>query len=281
MKKLIDMHVHSTYSDGTNTPKELVKLAKAANLCAFALTDHDCIDGLPEIIKFAEEYDIKIIPGVELSTGYLNLEQDVHILGYGIDYNANAFKQHLKDFQNERIERNKKMIKRLSDDGIDISLEKMHNLYPDAVITRAHFARYLMEQGYVNSVKDGIFKFLSKSSKYYVKRTLISPADAVKIIKAAGGCAVLAHPLLYGLKNDELNVLIKELLNYGLDGIEAIYSTNSTEDEIYVKSLAKKYNLKISGGSDYHGTNKPDISIGTGKGNLQIPYELLIDLNLC
>ena len=274
------MHVHSTFSDGTNTPKQLAKIAKDAGLYAFSLTDHDTTEGLPFILEAAKQYNIKIIPGVELSTGYLNLEQDVHILGYNIDYESEVFENHLKAFQQERIDRNKKMIRNLADDGIDISYEKMLELYPDAVITRAHFARYLMEMGYVKSVREGISEFLSKESKYYVKRTLITPADAVRIIKEAGGKAVLAHPLLYGLDDTELNILIKMLVNAGLDGIEAMYSLNSEADEKYVMSLARKYNLKISGGSDYHGSNKPDISIGKGKGNLKIPYELLIDLDL-
>jgi len=274
------MHVHSTFSDGTKTPKQLVKIANDAGLCALSLTDHDTTEGLPYIFEAAKEYEIKIIPGVELSTGYMNLEQDVHILGYNIDYKSEVFENHLKAFQQERIDRNKKMIQNLADDGIDISYEKMLELYPDAVITRAHFARYLMEKGYVKSVREGINNFLSKESKYYVKRTLISPVSAVKIIKAAGGKAVLAHPLLYGLDDKQLNILITNLKENGLDGIEAIYSLNSKSDEKYIRGLAEKYNLKISGGSDYHGSNKPDISIGKGLGNLNIPYDLLIDLDL-
>lgn len=280
MKKIIDMHVHSTYSDGTNTPLQLAKIAKNAGLCAFALTDHDSTDGLAEISSLSRQFDIKIIPGVELSTGYLNLEQDVHILGYNIDYNSPTFKNHLKNFQQERVWRNKKMAQNLADDGIDISYEKLLEIYPDSVITRAHFARYLMNKGYVSSVREGISNFLSKDSKYYVKRTLISPTDAVNIIKEAGGKSVLAHPLLYGLDDAQLNDLIQKLCEMGLDGIEAIYSLHSSEDEKYVMELAKKYNLKISGGSDYHGTNKPDISIGSGKGNLKIPYELLEQLEI-
>lgn len=274
------MHVHSTYSDGTNTPKELVEIALKNNLCAIALTDHDTIDGLAEIIQCSKNTNLKIIPGIELSTGFKNLEQDVHILGYNINYNETAFVEHIENFQKERDNRNKTMIERMKKDGIDISYEKITLAYPDAVITRAHFARFLMEKGYVSSVREGITKFLSKTSKYYVSRTLITPAQAVEIIKKAGGKAVLAHPLLYGLSDTELNDLIKDLKNYGLDGIEAIYSLHSPDEESYVKKLASKHNLLLSGGSDYHGSNKPDILLGKGKGNLQIPYSLLKKLGL-
>lgn len=278
MEKLIDLHTHSTFSDGTKTPTELVKLAKEAGLFAFALTDHDSINGLEEAKKAAKEYNIKLIPGVELSTGYMQLEQDVHILGYNIDYKSNKFQKHLEDFQNERINRNKEMIKRLCEDGYDISYEQLIASCPDAVITRAHFARFLMDKGYVSSVKEGIFNFLSKDSKYYVTRKLITPQKAVEIIKEAGGRAVLAHPLLYGLNDSQLRQLITLLKYAGLDGIEAIYSLNSEEDDKYVKKLACEYDLKITGGSDYHGSNKPDISIGKGLGNLKIPYSLITEL---
>lgn len=280
MNKLIDMHVHSTYSDGTKTPRELVKIAKDTGLAAFALTDHDTTEGLPEILAAAKQHNILVIPGVELSTGYKNIEQDVHILGYNINYNSPVFIKHLRDFQNERDNRNKEMLKRMEDDGFDISYEKVVKAYPDAVITRAHFARFLMDKGIVTSLKEGFSKYLSKTSKYYVPRKLITPKDAVEIIKKAEGKAILAHPLLYGLEDTELQSLISSLKNSGLDGIEAVYSLHNPEDEIYVRNLANKFSLKISGGSDYHGDNKPDISMGFGKGNLRIPYELLEQLEL-
>lgn len=280
MNKLIDMHVHSTYSDGTKTPSELVKIAKEANLAAFALTDHDTTEGLPEVLAAAKQHNILVIPGVELSTGYKNIEQDVHILGYNIDYNSPVFIKHLTDFQNERDNRNKEMLKRMEEDGFDISYGQVVRAYPDAVITRAHFARFLMDKGYVSSLKEGFAKYLSKTSKYYVPRKLITPEDAVEIIKKAGGKAILAHPLLYGLDDKELQSLISSLKDFGLDGIEAVYSLHNDDDERYVRNLADKFHLKISGGSDYHGDNKPDISMGSGKGNLKIPYDLLERLEL-
>lgn len=280
MKKLIDMHVHSTFSDGTNTPKELVEIAKRKGLAAFALTDHDTVDGLAEVICAAKNHHILLIPGVELSTGYKNIEQDVHILGYNIDYNSHVFTTHLKNFQQERIDRNIKMLKKMSDDGFDISYDSVISAYPDAVITRAHFARFLMDKGYVSSIREGFTKYLSKESKYYVTRELISPKQAVEIIKESGGKAVLAHPLLYGLDEKDLNSLISQLCSSGLDGIEAIYSLHSKEDEIYVRNLAKTFSLEISGGSDYHGDNKPDIELGSGKGNLEIPINLLEKLEI-
>ena len=278
MTKLIDMHVHSTFSDGTNTPAQLVSKAKEAGLSAFALTDHDTTDGIFEILSAAKNSGIEVIPGIEISAVYKGARQDIHILGYNMYYNSKNFQKHLSDFRNERLNRNKQMLQRMHDDGFNISYEQVTYAYPDSVITRAHFARFLMEKGYTSSLKEGFDKYLSKKSKYYIPRKLVSPTGAVEIIKEAGGVAVLAHPLLYGLDDAALNILISDLKEKGLDGIEAIYSLHSDKDESYVRSLADKFNLKISGGSDYHGTNKPDIFIGKGKGNLKIPYSVLEQL---
>ena len=276
----IDFHVHSNFSDGTCTPKQLIELAEEKQLYAFALTDHDTVEGIPHLLEAAVNATVKVIPGPELSTAYLESEQDVHVLGYNIDYHSASFLKHLKNFVDERTSRNKKMLARLHDAGYDISFEQVERAYPDAVITRAHFARFMVEKGYASSMKEAFQKYLAKDTPYYVKRQLITPMEAVTLIKEAGGIAALAHPLLYGFDDEQLCKLIAKMKDCGLDGIEAIYSLHSPDDEQYVKKLAQKFDLAISGGSDFHGTNKPDIQLGSGKGNLAIPKTLIKELGI-
>ncbi len=277
----IDLHVHSTCSDGTCTPKELVCLAEKAGLCCIALTDHDTVEGLPDFFEAAGHSTVKAIAGVELSSANkAGLKQDIHILGLGMDYKNKQFLAHLQKFQNDRRERNKKMCEKLHSAGYDITFNALQAMYPDAVLTRCHIARYLTDRGYIKNIGEAFSSLIGSDCPYYVPRFKITPAQAVSLIKQAHGTAVLAHPLLYGLNHEELCELIEQLKQFGLDGIEAIYSCNEGENESYVRSLAKKYNLALSGGSDFHGSNKPDIQIGTGRGNLAVPASLLAPLGL-
>lgn len=277
----IDLHVHSTYSDGTCTPKELIALAEEANLCCMALTDHDTVEGLPAFFEAAKHSTVKAISGVELSSANkAGQKQDVHILGLGMDYENKQFLAHLQKFQNDRLKRNQKMCENLHCAGYDITFEALQALYPDAVITRCHIARYLTDHGYIESIEKAFSTLIGSDCPYYVPRFKITPAKAVSLIKEAHGTAVLAHPLLYGLNHEELCELIEQLKQFGLDGIEAIYSCNEGENESYVRSLAEKYHLAISGGSDFHGSNKPEIKLGIGKENLTIPDSLLAGLGL-
>lgn len=275
-KRIIDLHVHSNASDGTMTPKELVKHAYESGLSAFALTDHDTIEGIREALD-CNEYDIEIIPGIELSAGFRN--GDIHILGLFIDYKSQKLLDISKNVIKERNERNQKLVNNLRNAGIPITLSEVYgNTGSDGVVTRAHFARFLVEHGYATDKNDAFNKYLDETKPYYVKREYLTPEQCIDIIHECGGKAILAHPLLYKLNHDELEALIVRLNNAGLDGIEAIYSTYSDEEESCVRSLAAKYNLLITGGSDFHGTNKPDIAIGKGRGNLHIPYAVLDNL---
>lgn len=277
----IDLHVHSNISDGTCTPSELVFLAIKNNLKAFALTDHDTTDGIEEAVNTAENYkkqgiDIEVIPGTELSVAYK--DRDIHILGLFIDYKNPSLLLTLKDTVHERDNRNIKMCENLKEAGIDISLDKLKAEYPEAIITRAHFAKYLAQYGYVKNTAEAFTKYLNTDGPYYVNRKFLSPKEGIDLILSAGGIPVLAHPLLYKLPEKELDALIKQLKEYGLLGIEAVYSSNIGFDESTVRKLARKYDLLITGGSDFHGSNKPDLNMGTGRGNLKIPYTLLDEL---
>lgn len=279
MPEFVDLHVHSTCSDGTYSPSELVQYAAQKGLKAFALTDHDTTEGIPEAVEIGRRLGVKVIPGIELSTNYWG--KDIHIVGLGIDIEDYYFQDELKRFQNSRDIRNLKMITKLQEAGIEISYDTMMAAFSDAVWTRAHFARYLLDHNYVRSMSEAFDRYLGDYAPCFVPREKVTPFQAIRLIHQGKGVAVLAHPLLYHLSDTNLEKLVTELKHAGLDALEAIYSANKWVDETNMTHLAKRHRLKISGGSDFHGSNKPDIDLGTGKGNLKIPLELLeILLNL-
>lgn len=279
--KIVDLHVHSNCSDGSMTPTELVDLAVKKGLSAFALTDHDTVDGIDEALTRAEHFKekgvfLEVIPGIEFSTEYKG--RDVHIVGIDINYNADFFRKHLTDFVNARIERNKKMCKNLQEAGIDISYERLMEEYPGSVVTRAHYARFLFEHGYTSSMKEAFERYVGDHTKYFVPREKVTPVQAVKLVLKAGGIPILAHPVLYGFGKTALEILVSELKEAGLMGIEAVYSTYAPSDERDMKALALKYDLAISGGSDFHGKAKPDIDLAVGRGKLFVHEGILKDL---
>lgn len=276
---MVDLHVHSTCSDGTFTPEELVDYAINKGLTAFALTDHDTVSGLDRAINYAESLRHtpvqipEVIPGIELSTEYQG--KDIHMVGLFIDYHQPDFARYLEDFIHSRENRNKKMCALLREHGIDITYEALLAEFPGAVITRAHFARYLLSHGYIQSLKEAFDRYVGDRCPCFVPREKVTPAQAVELILDAGGVPVLAHPILYHMSDDRLEALVAELKSIGLIGIEAIYSTYNTAEERQIRGLASKYGLKISGGSDFHGANKPKIDLGTGWGKLYVPDEVL------
>lgn len=282
---MIDLHVHSTFSDGTYTPTELVDYAITKNISAFALTDHDTVAGVDEAVKYAAKLHnagIKgvpeIIPGIEFSSQRDG--HDVHIVGLFVDYKSPVFQAYLDDFIHTRDERNKKMCDGLCKAGINVPYEELVRLYPDSVITRAHMARYMVEHGLVKNRNEVFEKYIGDKCPYYVPREFVTPEVAIKTILEAGGIPVLAHPILYKLCRSKLNKLVADCVNVGLIAIEAQYSTYTHNDEEKITTLAQKYHLLLSGGSDFHGSNKADIDLGTGYGNLNIKEALLEKLKL-
>lgn len=269
----IDLHVHSTYSDGTDTPTELVRKAAAADLKAFALTDHDTTDGIDEAVNAGYAMGIEVIPGIEISTDYL--DKEIHIVGLCIDHNNQSLRKALSDELRKRDERNHLMVERFNEAGFPVTMEELIALFPNSVITRAHFASYMVKKGYVESNKEAFDRYLGDDCPLYVNREHRSPEDAIRLIHDAGGAAILAHPLLYHLTYGELKKLCTRLKDAGLTGIETMYSTYKGFDEITVRKLARECGLLESGGSDYHGANKSHIQIGTGMGNLMIHYDYL------
>ena len=271
--RIIDLHVHSTESDGTLTPEDLVAEAKKVGLAAFALTDHDTCQGVCKAMPLAASAGIELIPGIELSTDYHGKE--VHIVGLYIDIENEQLLKKTAEYRKCRSERNALMVEALQKEGLSITMEELVAENPDCVITRANIARFLYEHGQIKSVREAFDRYIGDHCKCYVGRLKVAYTDAVRLIKEAGGTAILAHPLLYGLSNTNLQKMIDELKPAGLDGLEAIYSTYTTGEEQQMKRLARENGLLISGGSDFHGSNKPDIALGRGRGHLYIPYSVL------
>lgn len=268
----VDFHVHSNVSDGTLTPTEVVKEAVKAGMVAMALTDHDTIDGIKEAIAAGIKYGIKVVPGIELSAEYKG--GDLHILGLNVDYLDEKFIERVSVCRDSRYNRNLKMIEKMQQCGFDITWEKVMERFEANSITRAHFAKYLIDEGYVKDKDEAFSKYLNPGCSCYVPRVKVTPFEAIDMIKDAGGHVVLAHPLLYKMPYDRLESVIVMLKNHGLEGIEGRYALNKVEDNAFMDKLAKRHGLKMTGGSDFHGAIKPDIFIGVGKGDLRVPEEM-------
>lgn len=277
--KPVDLHTHSTKSDGSYTPTELVDYAIAKGLRAVALTDHDTVDGLKEALLHSRTLEqegrpsVEVVPGIEFSTEYE--KKDVHVVGLYISYDAPSFQAKLQEFVDSRVNRNIRMCQNLQAAGIDITFDKLQAENPGAVITRAHYAAYLYEKGYVRSRQDAFSQYLGDHTRYFVPREKVTPAQAVALILEAGGIPILAHPPLYHMGADRLDTLVGSLKEAGLMGIEAVYCSYSNQDERDMRRLAGKYDLLLSGGSDFHGANKPGLDLGTGYGKLFVPEEFL------
>lgn len=288
----IDLHVHSNKSDGTYSPTELVDYAIEKSLVAIALTDHDTVDGLDEIIKYADRlrsemhsantqtsshlHIPEIIPGIEFSTEYEG--RDIHILGLYIDHKSPEFEESLQNFVNSRITRNQKMCSLLQGAGIDITYEKLLAEYPGSVITRAHYAAYLLKYGYTRNMNEAFERYVGDHCPYFVPREKVTPQQAVQLVLKAKGVPILAHPTLYHMSDSRLDHLTAMLKEAGLMGIEAIYSTYSPSEERDMRKLAHKYDLLLSGGSDFHGANKPKLDLGIGYGNLYVDESILREI---
>ena len=279
--RIVDLHVHSSESDGTLTPEEVVFAAKEAGLSAIALTDHDTCSGVKKAQATALKTGIELVPGIELSTAYLlpnGEEKEIHVVGLFIDTENAPLLEKTAEFRSFRDKRNEKMVEALQKEGFPITMEALLAENPDCVITRANIARFLLNHGCIKSISEAFDKYIGDGCRCYVGRFKITPMEAVSLIKGAGGTAILAHPLLYHLSSVYLQKLIDDMKASGLAGIAAIYSTYTTGEEQLVKKIARENGLLISGGSDFHGANKPAIHLGTGRGSLYIPYSILEDI---
>ncbi len=272
--RCIDLHVHSNASDGSFTPEEVVTLAREAGLCSFALTDHDTVDGIERALAKAAEFgDIEVIPGTELSCYYHTRE--IHIVGLFIDHTDEAFLEALRIMEQARYDRNLRMIQNFVNAGIPMSIEELQKGNPKAVITRAHFAGLLIEKGVCRSKQEAFDRYVGIGCPFYLPKPQVTPSHVLRLIREAGGTAILAHPYSYNFSRAEVEALLDELIPLGLEGMECYYSTYDDGQIQELRSCALRKNLLVSGGSDFHGLIKPDISIGTGRGSLKVPEKLL------
>lgn len=272
MAKLIDLHAHTTASDGSLTPAELVRHAKAAGLAAVAITDHDTVSGVADALCKGRECGITVLPGVEIS---VNFKPEMHILGYFHEHQYTAVSQSLEELRENREIRNPKIVKKLSELGFDISLEEAAAEAGGNIIGRPHIAKAMVKKGYVTSTEEAFEKYLASGRPAYVKKDKLTPEQGIELINSAGGIAVLAHPLFLGMEYSALDRLAGELKELGLGGIEAYYVEHTRRDTGVLLRLALRHGLLVTGGSDFHGSFKPGIELGTGRGSLAVPYELL------
>lgn len=270
----IDLHIHTTASDGTCAPERVAELAAEQGLSAIAITDHDTVLGYDEASRAGARLGLEVVPGIEISTKY---DRAVHILGYYIDPHSPALEPVLNWIVEDRDIRNRKMAELMAADGLPVSYEMMHQRYGE-VIGRPHFAAMLVELGLAESVQDAFDRYVEKGQKYYQPRTILPIDRAVEIIVRAGGVPVLAHPFQYRMDDALLRELIEHCMGFGLRGIECRYTGYDEEKVAYLEALAAEYGLIRTGGSDFHGTNKPHISLGRGLGGLSVPDEYLAEL---
>ena len=272
----IDLHLHTTCSDGSLRPTEVLALAQKAGVTALAITDHDIVDGLPEAIDAGTRLGIEVLPGVEISS--FDGKSELHILGYCLNWRDEALLKRLASLRASRHRRNPFIIERLQALGLELTYDEVRALAGTESVGRPHIARLLMEKGYVTSAKDAFDRYLAEGRPGYVARELPTPAEAIAWIRDAQGVAVLAHPTWVKESNDGLPAFVRTLKNDGLGGIEVHYSTHTRQQTARFLELAKQFGLLITGGSDFHGLTKPDIEVGTGRGELRVPEELLTPL---
>jgi hypothetical protein len=262
--KFADLHLHTLYSDSTYTPEQLIRDSKAAGLSAISVVDHDTIDGIDICTQLGKKEGVEVIPGIELSAEYENKE--VHILGYFIDHTNKAFKEKLDMLKSNRRDRVYKIIEKLKKVGIDLDPEKVFSLSDRGTVGRLHIARAMVEDGHVRTIYDAFYRFIGDRGPAFVLGFRFTPHDAVKLIKGVGGIPVLAHP--YVLNDDQL---IVKFVEFGVMGLEVYYPEHSQSLINVYLEMARKYNLLVTGGSDCHGTAKPEVKIGL----IKIPYELV------
>ncbi len=273
--RAVDFHTHSTCSDGTFTPTELINYAEQVGLSAIALTDHDSVDGIEEALKASENTNLEFIPGIEFS---VTADTEIHIIGLFIDHENEVLLKTIEKTRSVRKNRMEEICKKLRDHGFDITYEEASQLAGGDFLGRAHIARLMLNKGYVSSVKEAFDKYIGLNKPCYAVKKEITPKDAITAIRSAGGLAFLAHLHQTKLNNERLFELLKELKGYGLNGIEGYYTEYTEENIIEFRTLAQKLGLFYSGGSDFHGSMKPQVNLKTGYGDLHIPYSTLSTL---
>ena len=274
----IDLHLHSTASDGTFTPSEILRQAQEQNLKAIAITDHDTVEGSKEALSLGIPPSVKFLTGVEISASppaAINCFGSFHILGYALRLDDDELNKTLAVLQTARKNRNPGIIGRLNDLGFIFSLSDVKAEVGQGQLGRPHIAQFMVKKGFVDSIDEAFNKYLAQGKPAYQKKYRIVCQRAIDVINGAGGLPVLAHPYLLDLKRDiDLEKLIIVLKDMGLKGIEVYYPGHPPEKTAYYTGLAKKHDLLMTGGTDFHGFLTPDIQMGTGRGEFFVPYSL-------
>lgn len=273
--KTIDLHMHSIYSDGSMTPTELVRHAKQLGISAISLTDHDSVSGVAEAVAAGKENGVEVVPGIEFS---VQSDTETHILGYYIDCEHPLLKRAMESVMEARDIRMKNTERLLKKLGFDVTYEEALALAPNGMVGRAHYARAMMEKGYVVSVKEGFDKYLANGRPAFDGTQSMTAQNAVELITKIGGVSFVAHPHLIRLDDAHLTDFLNELKKYGLDGIEGYYNEYTPEMQSYFITKARDMGLGISGGTDFHAKMKPHIEMGIGQGNMSIPYSVLEEI---
>ncbi|MDR0819985.1 MAG: PHP domain-containing protein [Endomicrobium sp.] len=270
----VDMHIHTNYSDGAFTPKEVVEYASKMKLAAISITDHDCVDGIDEALEIASKTGLEIVPGIELSSEVIldSQKSEMHILGYYIDYKSEKLKKTLTVFKKARYERAVKMLEKLKKSDAELKDDSFLKKIEDKVIGRLHFAKALVEEKLVGSVNEAFQRYLSKDKPAYIPKYSMLVHDAIKLILNAGGIPVMAHPY-YIHYNDEN--MFKSLIKDGLMGIEAWHIKHSENTVKNFLNLAEKFDLIATGGSDCHGPYKKELPV---MGKMRVPYSVMENL---
>lgn len=271
-EKYIDLHTHSTKSDGSMTPAEVVRHAKEQGLAAVALTDHDTVEGVREAMEEGERIGIEVVPAIEFS---VKAKTETHILGYYIDIENPVLLEQLETIKKVRARRIAETCEKLRSLGFDVTVEEALAIAPSGLVGRAHFAKLLTDKGYTSSVKEAFELYLNSGKPAYSSTQFLSRFDAVNLIKTAGGLSFVAHLNLCRMTDDDLIKFLAQLRWNGLNGIEGYYTDYTPERQETYRKMAKLLSLMVSGGTDFHAQMKPHIQIGKGLGNLRIPYGVL------
>lgn len=273
---MIDLHTHSTVSDGSDPPRRIPELAAEAGCSAVALTDHDRIDGVGEARARADELGVELVPGCELSCAFS--PGSMHMLVYFVEPGPGPLQDRLSELQEVRAARNRALADRLGELGLPVTYEEMQQEAGGWGAGRPHAAAVLVRKGAVGSVKEAFDRWLGVGRPAYVERKRMEPGEALGLVRDSGCVASVAHPLSLELEEAELESALRELAEMGLAGLECVYGRYSPEEREQLCALARRLGLVATGGSDHHGSYKPDLEVGVGRGDLDVPDQALEDL---
>lgn len=273
---MIDLHCHTLHSDGTDSPEGLALLGDQARLTALCLTDHDTLGGIPAFLAMQSQVKVRLLVGTELSCRFLC--QSLHVLGLLVDPLDARFQARLEELRGRRDDRNRRMLVRLAELGCPVTYEEVQAQADSPLLSRVHFAMALAARGYVRRPPEAFERLIGDNCPGFVPREELSPADAALWIREAGGVPVVAHPGRFGGRGFRWDEAMAELQRQGLEGLEGYYGEYLAAEQKYFMALAARLGMVVTGGSDYHGANKPGLRLGRGRGGLQVPDELLEQL---